>query len=155
MNELVIRETTLNEMSRVASMKQQIHELHVQGRPDLFAPYKDLTVFADHASAKNCHLLLAEQAGEPVGFVLSQYVDRAASAHMNAHRFLHVDEFCVDKNHQRLGIGKQLMDALKIIAKRDGYTRIELNFWSFNESAKQFYEAVGMKAYRTSMEMEV
>ena len=155
MSNLLVREVSLDELPRIAAMKRQIHEVHVQGRPDLFAPYKDLDAFADHASAKNCHLLLAEQNGQPVGFALYQYVERPASPYMNARKFMHVEEFCVDETCRRMGVGKQLMDALKAAAKRDGYPRIELDVWSFNEGAKQFYEAAGMKAYRTFMEMDV
>ena len=154
MNENIIREADLTEMPRIADLKRQIHEVHVKGRPDLFAPYKDLAGFADHAAAKNCSLLIAEQAGEPVGFVLYQYVERPASPYMNARKFLHVEEFCVDENHQRLGSGRKLMEALKQTARENACPRIELDVWSFNEGAKHFYESCGMKEYRTFMEMD-
>ena len=60
----------------------------------------------------------------------------------------------MDENHQRMGIGRKLMDALKQTAQKNQYPRIELDVWSFNEGAKQFYEAAGMKAFRTFMEMD-
>lgn len=153
--EITIREAGLDELPRIADLKRQIHEVHVNGRPDLFAPYKDLNAFAEHSAAKNCTLLLAETAQQVVGFAMIQYVDRPASPYMNARKFVHVEEFCVDENHKRMGIGTGLMDALKQIAREKGYPRIELDVWGFNEGAKQFYEAVGMNAYRTFMEMEV
>ena len=155
MAEVVIREAALDEMPRIAELKRQIHEVHVKGRPDLFAPYKDLDSFAVHSAAKNCSLLLAEIADKAVGFALIQFVERPASPYMNARKFLHVEEFCVDENHQRLGIGTKLMEALKQLARKKGYPRIELDVWSFNEGAKQFYEAAGMKPFRTFMEMDV
>ena len=154
MSEIIIRKAELDELPRIAELKRQIHEVHVKGRPDLFAPYQGAEAFAGHAAAKNCSLLLAETDGIPVGFVLLQYVDRPASPYMNARRFVHVEEFCVDENHQRMGIGQKLMDALKQLAREKGYPRIELDVWSFNEGAKQFYESCGMKAYRTFMEMD-
>ena len=153
MSELIIREAGLDEMPRIADLKRQIHDVHVQGRPDLFTPYKDLEVFAEHSAAKKCSLLLAEQNDQVVGFVMLQYVERPASPYMKARKFLHVEEFCVDENHQRMGIGVRLMEALKRLAREKGYPRIELDVWAFNEGAKQFYEAVGMKTYRCFMEM--
>lgn len=155
MAEVVIREAALDEMPRIAELKRQIHEVHVKGRPDLFAPYKDLDSFAVHSAAKNCSLLLAEIGDKAVGFAMIQFVERPASPYMNARKFLHVEEFCVDENHQRLGIGTKLMEALKQLAREKGCPRIELDVWSFNEGAKQFYEAAGMTAYRTFMEMDV
>ena len=155
MNELIIREAELDELPRIADLKRQIHDVHVKGRPDLFTPYKNLEAFAAHSAAKNCTLLLAETAEKVVGFVMLQYVHRPASPYMEERKFLHVEEFCVDENHKRMGIGTKLMDALKQLAREKGYPRIELDVWGFNEGAKQFYEAVGMKPFRTFMEMDV
>ena len=153
MDDIVIREAGLEELPRIAELKRQIHEVHVNGRPDLFAPYHGVEAFAGQAAAKNCSLLLAEIGEKPVGFVMVQYVDRPASPYMNARRFVHVEEFCVDEDHQRMGVGTRLMEAMKTLAREKGYPRIELDVWSFNEGAKRFYEAAGMTAYRTFMEM--
>jgi len=152
---IVIREAGLDEFVRIADLKRQIHEVHVKGRPDLFAPYKELESFAAHSAAKNCSLLLAEIEDEPVGFALVQYIDRPASPYMNERKFLHVEEFCVDENHHRMGIGSRLMERLEQLAREKGYPRIELDVWSFNESARRFYEASGMTPFRTFMEMNV
>ena len=155
MNDIVIREAGLEEMPRIAELKRQIHNVHVNGRPDLFTPYSSLDAFADHSAAKGCALLLAEQAGEPVGYAMYQLVHRTSSPYMKERHFLHVEEFCVDENHQRMGVGRMLMDGLKALAREKDCPRIELDVWSFNESAKQFYEAVGMKTFRTFMEVKV
>ena len=155
MSEIIIREAGLEELPKIADLKRQIHLVHVNGRPDLFAPYQGAEAFEGHAAAKNCSLLLAETDGIPVGFVLLQYVERPASPYMNARRFVHVEEFCVDENHQRMGIGSRLMERLKQLAREKGYSRIELDVWGFNESAKRFYEASGMTPFRTFMEMNV
>jgi len=154
MKELIIREAALDELPRIEKLKRQIHDVHVKGRPDLFAPYKDLETFAGHSAAKNCSLLLAELEDQVVGFAMLQYVDRPASPYMQARKFLHVEEFCVDENHQRMGVGSRLMEALRRVARENGYPRIELDVWAFNEGAKQFYEAAGMHTYRYFMEMD-
>ena len=150
-----MREAPLDELPRIAHLKKQIHDLHVAGRPDLFIPIADMDAFTAHAAAQNCALLIAECGGEVAGYVLIRYVDRPANPYMNARSFVHVEEFCVDEDHQRMGIGKRLMEALKQLAREKGYLRIELDVWSFNEGAKRFYEASGMTAYRTFMEMSI
>ena len=155
MSDVIIRQAELDELPRIAALKKQIHDVHVAGRPDLFTPYSSLDAFADHSAAKGCALLLAEEAGEPVGYVMYQLVHRPASPYMKERHFVHVEEFCVDENHQRMGIGQRLMAGLKALAREKGCLRIELDVWSFNEGTKQFYEAVGMTAYRAFMEMDV
>ena len=155
MSEIVIRPAGLDELPRIAALKKQIHDVHVAGRPDLFTPYSSLDAFSDRSAAKGCALLLAEEAGETVGYVMYQLVHRPASPYMKERHFVHVEEFCVDENHQRMGIGRRLMDGLKELAREKGCPRIELDVWGFNEGAKQFYEAAGMTAFRTFMEMDV
>ena len=78
MTELIIREAGLDELPRIAELKRQIHEVHVQGRPDLFAPYQNLEAFAEHSAAKNCTLLLAETPDKVVGYAMIQCVHRPA-----------------------------------------------------------------------------
>ena len=136
MSEMIIRQAELDELPRIAALKKQIHDVHV-------------------AAAKGCALLIAEEAGEPVGYVMYQLVCRPASPYMKERHFVHVEEFCVDENHQRMGIGQRLMAGLKELAREKGCPRIELDVWNFNEGAKQFYETAGMRAYRTFMEMDV
>ena len=59
----------------------------------------------------------------------------------------------VAAEHRRRGVGRRLMDFVKADAREKGFPRIELDVWAFNEGAKQFYEAVGMKPFRYFMEM--
>ncbi|MDD5898269.1 MAG: GNAT family N-acetyltransferase [Clostridia bacterium] len=152
---VILREAGLEELARIAALKRQIHQLHVNGRPDLFRPFSGEEAFAEYAIAKNCALLLAEINGEPVGYVLVQYVNRSSNPYMNERRFVHVEEFCVEDSHHRMGIGRRLMEGLRELARKNGYSRIELDVWGFNESARRFYEAMGMKPFRTFMELNV
>lgn len=154
MNELTVREAGLEELGRIAEMKKQIHDLHVNGRPDLFAPIRSLTPFAQNAAARSCALLIAEWQGEPAGYAILQYVDRSANPYMHERHYVHVEEFCVDERYRRRGVGTALMQALRALAREKGYPRIELDVWAFNQEARQFYEAAGMKAFRTFMEMD-
>lgn len=155
MDDIIVREAALDELPRIAKLKQQIHQVHVNGRPDLFIPIADLAPFMDTTAARNCGLVLAECQDAVVGYAIVQYVDRPANPYIRDRHYLHVEEFCVDENHHRMGIGAKLMEALKQLARKKGYPRIELDVWGFNEGARQFYEAVGMSAYRTFMEMNV
>ena len=48
-----------------------------------------------------------------------------------------------------------LMNEIKTIAKEKGCDRIELTCWSFNKNAIKFYEKMGMKVQKSTMEMKV
>ena len=47
-----------------------------------------------------------------------------------------------------------LMQKIRQDAHERGYPRIELDVWSFNDEAMRFYASVGMRPFRTFMEMD-
>ena len=155
MNDIAVREASLSELPRIAHLKKQIHDLHVAGRPDLFAHITEPEVFMQHAAQQEMRLLLAECCGDPVGYALIRIVDRPANPYMQERRFLHVEEFCVEESHRREGIGRALMESVRQAARAAQLFRIELDVWAFNEGAKAFYESAGLRTYRYFMEMEV
>ena len=154
MSNITVREAGMEEMPRIAPMKKQIHDVHVNGRPDLFAPVVDAGLFEEHAQQLNFRLLLAEVDGEAAGYALIRPIIREANPYMQERRYLHVEEFCVDEHHRRGGIGRALMEAVRQLAKTENLPRIELDVWAFNKGAKQFYEAAGFSTFRYFMEMK-
>ena len=70
-------------------------------------------------------------------------------------RDLDIDEFGVDKEHRRQGIASELISFIRNYAKEQGFEKLELNMWEFNETALAFYEQAGFKTYRRYMEMDL
>ncbi len=68
-------------------------------------------------------------------------------------RNIEFDEFCVDEKHRREGIATGMVEFIKNFAKEQGYHRLELNMWEFNQDALAFYEAAGFETFRRYMEM--
>lgn len=64
-------------------------------------------------------------------------------------------ELAVDKEHRRQGVARELLEFIKIDAKRRKLNTIELNVWAFNESAIEFYSVMGFQKARISMECKV
>ena len=69
--------------------------------------------------------------------------------------YLDIDEFCVDEAFRRRGFAAEMIRFIREYAKEEGFGRIELNMWEFNQDALAFYEAVGFNTYRRYMELEV
>lgn len=153
MHDVNLRLAGMEALPQIVHLKKQIHDLHVQGRPDLFQPQVHEAALTDFFDSERMRLLLAEKDGTAVGYVLMQTVCREANPYMKERRYLHVEEFCVAQAYRHGGIGRLLMNAVRQYAAEAGCPRIELDVWAFNEDAKQFYEAVGMKPFRVYMEM--
>ena len=60
---------------------------------------------------------------------------------MTAFHILYVSTLFVEENHRRMGLGRQLMEAVEQRAKELGADMIRLD--TFNWQGKTFYEALG------------
>ena len=69
--------------------------------------------------------------------------------------FLDIDEFGVDENSRRQGAASEMIRFIRDWAKEQGFSRLELNMWTFNRGALAFYEAVGFSTYRRYMEIHL
>lgn len=147
-----VRLADLDELWRIAPMKEQIHAQHVAGRPDLFAPLENLSAFEAFVREDGLRLFLAEREGEPLGYALTRVVDRPANPYMRRRLFLRVEEICVDERFRRQGVGRALMEAIHEEAQAQGCPRVVLDVWSFNEEAMHFYQSMGFCAYQTFLE---
>ena len=63
-----------------------------------------------------------------------------------------VYDLCVDENARHEGIGTALYGYVLEYAKSIGCHNVTLNVWEGNDSAIKFYENIGMKIQKVSME---
>lgn len=153
-----VRPATYDDLPRVNELRRQVNDLHVQGKPEWFRPgfSEELQQYLYTLYESEDHdVLVAERDGGIVGFACLKYVERPESPYRLACRFLEIEEIGVDENCRRSGAGRALVEAARRIAKEKDFPRIDLNMWSFNDSALAFYESVGFTTYRRYMEMPV
>ena len=128
----------------VNARARQVHAMHAAWRPDVFEMVEELYPsdrFEKAVAEKQ--LYVARLDGETVGYglVLVRHynwpgvVDR---------KVLMLDELCVDENHRHQGIGKQMMEDIKDLARELGCTDIQLGVYAQNKDAIAFYERAGM-----------
>ena len=65
---------------------------------------------------------------------------------------MYIDDLCVDEACRGKHIGTALYAYVKDFAKSIGADSLTLNVWEGNDSAKAFYEHLGMSVQRTTME---
>ena len=153
-----VRFAEKKDLERVNSLRRQVNDLHVAGRPDIFKPgfpkglqqYID-TVWKDPRQA----IIVNERDGVIRGYAFLNHITRPETPYMYERDYLDIDEFGVDEACRRQGVAAEMMEFIKEYAREKGFDRIELNRWEFNRSALAFYEAVGFATYRRYMEMDV
>ena len=155
---LSIRFARENELERVNELRKQVNDLHVAGRPDVFKPgfceeLRDYIYVIWEDPQKK--ILVAEMNGAICGFAVLNHIIRPENPFMFERDFLDVDEFAVDASCRRHGIATAMIRFIQSYARENGFRRLELNMWEFNQDALAFYEAVGFITYRRYMEIRL
>ena len=153
-----VRFAKKTELDRVNELRQQVHELHAAGRPDIFKPgfppeLRDhiYTIWDDPGQ----EIVVNERDGVLCGYAVLHRINKPENPFMHKRDFLDIDEFGVDGAFRREGVGMELMDFIRRYAKERDFRKIELNMWEFNQDALAFYEAAGFVTYRRYMETDV
>lgn len=152
---MIIRLAQQSDLPQVNAIRRQVHEVHAQGRPDIFHPEFGgaLESHIDEIfGGEQTEIVVADREGQICGFAVLEIIDKPESPYTLARRFLRVSEFGVDAACRRQGIGTRLFDFIKQYAAENGFDTIELDMWEFNEVALPFYESVGFRTYRRYME---
>ncbi|MBQ6235766.1 MAG: GNAT family N-acetyltransferase [Clostridia bacterium] len=155
---MTVRFARENELERLNELRKQVNDLHVAGRPDIFKPGfpKEL---ADHVftiwNDPDQRIVVAERDDVLCGFAVVHHINKPENPFMLERDFLDIDEFCVDEAYRRTGVATEMIAFIRAYAKAQGFDRIELNMWEFNDGALSFYEAVGFTTYRRYMEMQI
>jgi len=151
----MVRFATEKDIEKVNDLRKQVNDIHVLGRPDIFKA-GFCQEFQDFAytllNGENKDILVAEREGVICGMACVDYVCKLESPYMMARYFYHVQEIAVDEAFRRQGVARELFEFMKEDARRRGLDKIELDVWAFNESAKEFYEAMGFREMRRWME---
>ncbi len=154
----MVRFAEEKDLNIINELRKQVNDIHVEGRPDVFKAGFG-TEIRDFAkvimNGENSDIIVAERNGVICGMVCVDYVNKPETPYSKARSFYHVQEIAVDVNYRRQGVAKELLEFMIADAKKRKLGKIELDVWEFNDSAIEFYQAVGFRQTRRWMEYEV
>ena len=111
--------------------------------------------FKTELSNSNNIYLVAELENEIVGICFSNIKEISNNKIMKDRKFLHIENICIGKKHQKKGIGKKLYNQIIQLAKEKNIKNIELMVWEFNENAIKFYKNLGMSIKNLKFEQKI
>ena len=152
---MVIRKAKLTDIDRLSELLYQVHNLHAEGRPDIFQKGKQKYSKEDLESVltnSQTPVWVAEEKRKVVGYIFCIYEEVKDHTSLTDRKTLYIDDLCVDKEFRQTGIGKALYNYVKMIAKSKGCYDVTLNVWNLNPGAIAFYEKLGLKPMKTYME---
>lgn len=151
----MIRRAILKDIPEINHLLKQVNYVHYEKRKDIF---KLGNKYTDEELST-----LIQDDNRPIFVITNQndivlgYVFCIIEQHINHNlltdiKTLYIDDFCVDENYRGQSLGTQLYNYVKEYAKSIDCYNITLNVWSLNESAKQFYEHLGLIPQKVKME---
>lgn len=153
-----IRFATKEEAEKINRLRKQVNDLHVMGKPEVFKEgftneLRDYIheIFADPMKK----IVIYDSGGAICAFAVLNHITKPENPFMFERDYLDIDEFGVDEAIRRKGIATEMIAFIREYAKDQGFSRLELNMWEFNQDALAFYEAIGFTTYRRYMEMKI
>lgn len=151
-----IRRAMKKDIDRISELLGQVLEIHANIRPDIFISgttkytYDELsTMLVDD----NKPIYVAVDDNDIVlGYAFCAIKNQPFSNNMVQFKSFFIDDLCVDADTRGLHVGSALFEFAKEEAKRLGCYELTLNVWEGNDSARHFYEKMGMKPKETQME---
>jgi len=150
----VLRKAALEDYEQILRMKLQVHNLHVNAKPEFYKSVEVPLSFQQYQSdlengAVAYYVLCANDM--VLGYAVT--TTRTICGHPVIHdrKILYIEEFCVDEQYRGAGVGTELFRQIEARALSQGCDAIELDVWTFNEPARTFYVKMGMECARIRM----
>jgi shikimate dehydrogenase len=144
-----IREAGMQDYDGLCKLIEQVDELHRDNRPEIFRKPNGLARDSNYIlrliEDEAVGLFVAEFNGRLVGFVIAAIHEAGAIPIHVPRRYVVVDNLAVDTDARRMGIGQALMNAVYRWAADRGAATVELTVHEFNQSAMEFYQALGFE----------
>jgi len=154
----MIRRADFYDIEQIISLLKQVHQLHSEGRPDIFrSGAKKYTVeeLKSIVQDDKTPVYVFEEDGAVLGYVFCVIKRVSNDKSLQDRATIYIDDLCVDSSKRGLGIGTKLFEYVVELSKKENYDAVTLNVWDFNQSAMRFYEKLGMKPLKTMMEYKI
>ena len=136
-------------------LDQQVHNLHVSWRPDIYCPCDgafEKEYFLE--CIRERRLFMAKIQGVSVGYILFRIWQTSGPGNV-PRKIMEIDSISVDESMQDQGIGSAMMAELRVLAKAFRCTDIQLSVYPQNDRAVGFYQKCGFTIRNINMQTKV
>lgn len=151
----MIELANVKDRAEVNRLARQIHQLHMGWRPDIYRMPEELFPeerFAELIAKRE--LYVAKVGGTVVGYAMVTIRDQNLPELMKRKVF-YIQQFCVDEEFRNHGIGTQMMEELRVLARAFGCTDLQLNVYPENDAAVSFYQKCGFMIQNINMQRKI
>lgn len=152
---IIIEIPQKEELKKVNKLAKQVHELHVNWRPDLYLNVEEVITkeeFEEKIQAKE--IFVAKVQDEIVGYI-TFYIKEKNNPAMRYRKQLQIEAICVDEEKRGEGVGTELLEKTKEFGKENGCTDMYLTVNEENKNAIKVYEKFGFKVKSIAYSMQI
>ncbi len=152
----MIRAAKEKDIDRILELLVQVNMVHHNGRPDLFkgpaTKYNREELKEIFKNPLTPVFVAVDDKDMVEGYVFCVVQQHTSDHILTDIQTLYIDDLCVDEKIRGKRIGKNLYLYVLDYAKSIGCYNLTLNVWSTNIGAIAFYEHLGLKPQKTTME---
>lgn len=151
-----IRLAEEKDIDSVIKLLTQVLNIHAKIRPDIFiggtTKYTKEELMEIFNDANRPVYVAVDENDSVMGYAFCIKKKQPFSTNMVSFDSLFIDDLCVDQNIRGKHVGQKLFEHVKEEAKKMGCYEVTLNVWEGNDTARRFYEKMGMVPKETQME---
>lgn len=153
---MLIKRAEISHATEINELLTQVLDIHHEGRPDIFKSdtkkYTDSELIDIIKDDTRPIFVALDDNGTVLGYAFCIFIQHLNNNILTDIKTLYIDDLCVREGFRGQHIGKELYNYVLDFAKKEGCYNVTLNVWALNESAKAFYEGLGMKPQKFGME---
>ncbi|OQM44244.1 GNAT family N-acetyltransferase [Anoxybacillus sp. UARK-01] len=143
--------TQTTDYKTIAALNKHVHDLHVALYPRHFKKYDAEAMkrfFQSVIHQPHFIFLLLEENEQACGYAWLEIRTHPENIFFQSYQSIYVHQISISESVRNKGYGTQLMEYIYELAQDKGIYLIELDYWSKNEVAKNFYAKQGFQVYR-------
>ena len=154
----MIRLARKEDIEGINKLLYQVHNVHADIRPDIFI--KDLKKYTNDEllniinNSSSTPIYVNEINNKIAGYAFLVYKKEYSNSTYPI-KSIYIDDLCVDESIRHKHVGKDLCEYVFKIAKDNDFDKVTLNVWQGNDTALKFYEYMGFKPLKTTMELKI
>ncbi|MBQ9614662.1 MAG: GNAT family N-acetyltransferase [Lachnospiraceae bacterium] len=167
---MIIRRAKEKDIPEVLRLLSQVLEIHASIRPDIFISgttkysaeelaemFRDekrpvYVALEEETEGDDTQDTKATLGSSILGYCFCEFEEAPDSVNIVPFTSIYIDDLCVDAGARGSHVGRSLFEYVKAEAKKLGCYEITLNVWEGNDTARIFYEKMGMHPKKTTME---
>ncbi len=153
--QITIEIPKIEDLKKVNELAKQVHELHVNWRPDLFLSVDEIISKEDFEKMiQDKEIFVARIEDEIVGYITINIKEKNNPS-MRYRKQLQIEAICVDEKNRGKGIGTELLEYVRKFGKENNCTDLYLTVNKENEKAIKVYEEFGFKVKSIAYSMQI